>query len=60
MRLNELRDNPGARKGRKRVGRGSGSGGVQEGASASLRVRARAHVHTVTEPGMRRDSRRSN
>ena len=26
MRLNELRDNPGARKGRKRVGRGSGSG----------------------------------
>jgi len=26
MRLNELRDNPGARKRRKRVGRGSGSG----------------------------------
>ena len=30
-KLNELRDNPGARKARKRIGRGIGSGKVKTG-----------------------------
>ena len=44
MKLNELRDNPGARKNRKRIGRGIGSGTGKTSGSGHKGAKARSGV----------------
>ena len=54
MRLNELKDNPGSRKSRTRVGRGIGSG---KGKTAGRGHKARCHTPSIEDIRQKTDGK---